>query len=260
MPLSGPRGMADVDNTRKAPQKKKKPIGGTGTGNTTPAVSPRESAPASGIPADLPGPTPGSQGTVPANVPGDTRRPGTAFGQQYIGAMYPDLYANPDWMANDWMRGQGIDPLASGGMGKVYDDLAQIIPQLWMLTQGTGGPQHNEYGGFLDFAGQMLNQYSTPGAGVISPSVISNLFNAPQGSTLNAMLNNPSADPTQQMNTLLGLIGGGLATGMPGPIAGAYMGQAEQMGQDWASGKAKGQGGTFADYLKNQGFADLFNY
>lgn len=200
----------------------------------------------------------GSAGLAPELASSESIRPRSSFGQQYIGASYPDLWTNPEVLAGDWMGGQGITPQGGGGMWKVYSDLAQVMPQLFQLTQGTGGPKGATFASFLDYANQFLNQYSTPGAGTVSPSVVGNLFTAGDNSPLGAMLNNPQLDPAQQANLLLGLMGAGLATSMPGATAGGYLGNAEAMAQQWMGEKAKGKGGTFQDYLASQGYADLF--
>ncbi len=188
-----------------------------------------------------------------------TVTPNSAFGKQYIGANYPDLYANPDVLATDWMSQNGINAGNAGGQLKVFNDLAAAMPQLFFLTQGAGGDLKNSsYANFLDYAQQFMDLYSTPGGGTISPDAIGNIFNNDPNSGLSKLLNDPSADTGQQINTLMGLLGGGLATSMPGAIASSVMGSAEQLAKEFQAMKYKGGTGTFADYLKSKGFDQQF--
>jgi hypothetical protein len=206
-------------------------------------------------------------GNVPALQGSDSARSNSAFGQQYVTQPFQnDIFSNPETLATSWLQGQGVDPLAGGGLPAVYQDLAQILPQLFVLTQGgQGGPGSAAGVGvnsFLDYVNQFLNQYSTPGSGTVSANVIGNLFGGAgqQGSLISNIVNDPSADPSQQADALLGLLGSGLGASLPGPIANAYLHQAQAMGQQFANKQWQGGKGTFADYLKNNGFADIFNF
>lgn len=234
--------------------------GGQAAGATSPPSTMGLTSPRKGS-GDGPLPTSSgrSSGSAPPLTASDTIRPSSGFGQQYVGASYPDLWSNPDVLAADWMGQNGITPQGGGGMWKVYQDLSQVMPQLFMLTQGMGNPDQASFASFLDYANQFMNQYSTPGAGTVSPNVVGNLFSAGGNSPLGAMLNNPDLDPSQQANLLLGLLGGGLATSMPGAAASGYTGQADALSKQWMAQQAKGgKGGSFADYLQQNGFADLF--
>lgn len=204
---------------------------------------------------------PGDTTTTEPLFGSDMQTPRSSFGQQFKPASFPDLYTNPEVLASAWMGGKGIDPQTSGGMHKVYQDLAQVMPQLFQLTQGGGGFDQAGFASFIDFANQFLNQYSTPGGGVISPSAVGNIFSAGDNSALGMMLNNPSLDPSQQANLLLGLVGGGLATSVPGALASAAMGNAEAMAGDWMAQQAQARPGretSFTDFLRQNGFDQLF--
>lgn len=195
------------------------------------------------------------------NVPMSTPR--SALGQDYTGAYYPDLFSNPDLLAQKWGDMAGLTPQNGGGMQKVYQDLANVMPQLFFLTQGANGNQASdvEYARFLDFAESFLNGMSTPGGGNISSDVIGNIFSAGGDSPLSKFLNNPNLDTAQQMSNLLGLVGGGLSTSMPGAMASAYAGDAEQLAKQWynqQASSAPGQSTSLVDYLRQQGFGDLF--
>lgn len=204
---------------------------------------------------------PGGTTNAPPLTEMDMQRPSSAFGQQFKPASFPDLYTNPEVLAAAWMGQNGTSPQQGGGMYKVYSDLAQVMPQLFQLTQGGGGFDEAGFASFIDFANQFLNQYSTPGGGVISPSAVGNMFSAGDNSALGMMLNNPSLDPAQQSNLALGLIGGGLATSVPGALASAAMGNAEALAGQWMAQQAQsrpGQETTFTDFLRQNGFDQLF--
>ncbi len=157
------------------------------------------------------------------------------------------------------MNQNGINAGNAGGMQKVYNDLAAAMPQLFFLTQGAGGDLKNSsYANFLDYAQEFMDTYSTPGGGTISPDAIANIFNNDPNSGLAKLLNDPSADPSTQIRTLMGLLGGGLATSMPGAIASSVMGDAEQLSREFMALKAKGQGTNFTDFLRSKGFDQQF--
>lgn len=189
--------------------------------------------------------------------------PRSQLGAGYTGAYYPDLFSNPDLLAGKWLDQVGMNPQAGGGMQKVYEDLANVMPQLFFLTQGAEGNQASdvEYARFLDFAESFLGGMSTPGSGNISSDVIGNIFSAGGDSPLNKFLNNPNLDTAQQMSNLLGLVGGGLSTSMPGAMASAYAGEAEQLAKDWYNKQASStpdQATSLVDFLRQAGFGDLF--
>lgn len=193
-----------------------------------------------------------------------TVRPNSAFGQGFDPDMYGDLKANPDILASQWMDQQGIDPMASGGMAKVWGDLSAVMPQLFYLTQGLGA---NGAGAgdtsFLDYAGDFMNQYTSTGGGAVGSNVLQNLFNGPdQNSVLGQMINDPSQDPATQARTVLGLIGSGLATNMSGASGSAIMGRAQQLATEWMREQATNGANTitFPDFLKQNGFSEQFNY
>lgn len=235
------------------------------TGTTT---SPRGSGTSSGGKmgeATGGGPAPGGRRKVPPLQPENSQVSNSAFGQQYATQPFMnDIFSNPETLATSWLQGQGVDPLKGGGLPAVYQDLAQLLPQLFVLTQGTQGGQGSAAGvginSFLDYVNQFLNQYSQPGSGTVSPDIINNLFSNGDNSLLSNILNDPSADPSQQADALLGMLGAGLGASLPGPIANAYLHQAQAMGQQFANNQWKGGKGTFADLLKDNGFADIFNF
>lgn len=196
----------------------------------------------------------GTQSTVPPLSGLDTQQSRTPFGRSFSEDMGLDVFANPEIASNQFMRNQGMDPLRGGGMTKVMNDLAAVMPDLFFLTQG------NRVGGaleglgapsFLDFAGEFLNNMGTPGGGYIAPSVTANLFSKAD-SPLQAFLNDPNADTATQINRLLGMMGAGLQTTIPPQILAAVMGQAQQAGTDFMTDLSQGnqRGSTFADALR----------
>lgn len=208
-------------------------------------------------PATLPSVADSGLKNAATNVPPmhgmDTQTARTAFGKQFTPDMGLDVFANPEVAATQFMRNQGMDPMRGGGMTKVMNDLAQVMPDLFFLTQGTGVKGAGMGLGapsFLDFAGQFLNGQSTPGGGFVSPDIIGNLFGK-QDSPLNAFLNDPNADAATQISRLIGMMGAGLQTTIPPQILQAILGTAQQSGTDYMADQATGKrGGTFADALK----------
>ena len=176
--------------------------------------------------------------------------------------MYDTLFANPQVLANDWMTGAGVTPQGSGGLYDVYQQLSQVMPPLWYLSQtgGAGGGSEADLGQFLDFADAFMNQMSTPGGGAIDPSVIGNLFNAERDVAAGRMLNDPEASPEQQAQRLLGLMSAGMSGMAPGAASG-YMGDMQALANAWLGNQAragKGQGGTFQSHLSRKVSPDLF--
>lgn len=207
------------------------------------------------------GNAPGADTNVPTSpLMGTTNSvPNTPFGQQYnnLNKMGSDLFNNPDVLASGYLNSLGIDPMHAGGMNKVYSDFAQTLPQLWLLTQGmgsmAGGAGIPDFSNFIDYAGQALGAGGTPGAGVLSPSVVGQgIFGAPQDSAVYGFLNDPNADPESQVSALLGLLGGGLQGSLPAPVLSALMGQAQNAGNQYINQLAQQgtpTGQNFSDFL-----------
>lgn len=174
---------------------------------------------------------------------------------------FGDLYRDPTLARAAWMESQGLDSQRAGGMTRILDDLAQYAPQLWQLTQlgNVSGEEDITFAQYLDFVDQYLRDYTkTPGegGGLYSPSIIGDtLFGNLEGSTLDLLLNNPNADPATQVNQVLGLVTGGLATSVPGDIANAILAALDEEGSLFAATSRLG-GGTFLDRLKNGEMGD----
>jgi hypothetical protein len=195
----------------------------------------------------------GSNDTVARPAGLDTLSARTPFGKSFAEDTALDVFANPEAVSTQFMRNQGMDPMRGGGMTKVMSDLAAVMPDLFLLTQGgRSGLEGVSAPSFLDFAGNFMNQMGTPGGGFISPGVINNLFDAGSDSALGAFLNDPNADTPTQIQRLLSMMGAGLQTTIPGPILAAVMGMAQQGGTDFLTDISQGnrRGSTFADYLQ----------
>lgn len=141
-----------------------------------------------------------------------------------------DFFTDPGMAATLWQSKNGYDPSRSSGAAAVFDDLAQYAPGLWELTQGaTTNKTDMDFAQYLDFVDRYLSDYSTPfgeGGGLYdASSLMGNLFNGslPQGSGLDAILNDPLMDVNQQRSALLGVIQAGLGTSLPGSIVNSIM-------------------------------------
>lgn len=255
--LRSPQGMSG--DSAKSAKKKKRGVASPRDTLSTSAGSggPRDAGPSGG--AGSPAVTSPRDGNAPPLAASPSLRPNSAFGQQYIGAMYPNAFQNPEVLAGNWMGSQGITPQGGGGMWSVYNDLAREMPQLFYLTQGMGGNADAlSYASFLDYAGQFLNQYSTPGGGTIAPSAVLNLLGAGGDSQLGMILNNPDLDPEQQAGLLLSMMESVLSTSLTPLAASAAMGNANASAQQWADQKYQGRGGTFQEFLNSSGLMDMF--
>lgn len=194
----------------------------------------------------------------------DYTRPNQALGRDVDFGYYPDLFQNPDLLAQKWGEMNGLTPTTGGGMQKVQQDLAAIMPQLFYLTQGNGTDASSyEYAKFMDFANEFMNSANGVGgaSGAPSSDMIANIFNSSPDSMLQQFLNNPNLDTGQQMNNLIGLIGGALSSSMPGASASALMAQADQLGKSWFNQQSEaGAAGnqSFTDFLRQAGFDKYF--
>ena len=207
--------------------------------------------------------------TVPVLQDQPGLKPRTEFGQQFDPDAYPDLRANPELLAQAWMKNQGIDPNASGGMTKVWGDLASVMPQLFYLSNGRGANVSTATDqAFLDYASDFMDRYANSpaagGAGAISPNILMNLFNGSTdpNSVLGGMLNDQSQDGATQARTVLGLLGSGLATSMSGAAGSAIMSRAQQLANEWQLQQSTNGANTmtFTDFLKSKGFDQQFNF
>jgi hypothetical protein len=244
-----------------APQSPRGGTPGNAPGGGNMGALPRRSQPRSGRQPTNTGQSPDNTST-PTNalVGTQTTTARTPFGQQFgnIDKMGSDLFNNPDVLGSEFLSSLGIDPMHAGGMSKIYEDFANALPQLWLITQGMGsmggGGGIPDFTNFVDYAGQALGAGGMPGASVLDPSAVGNaLFNAPNDSAVYGFLNDPNADTSQQISALLGLLGGGLQNSIPSPVLSAIMGQAQEAGRQFLGNQAKQEtptGQTFADFLR----------
>lgn len=241
IPTPGPSGGGAVPNVTAAPRRNNNGGGGGGNGgggNGTGNVS-NPAAPLDDIPKQH------------TNSPiWDTVDPG----------LYGQFFNDPGVAATKWMGANGIDSNRSGGAAAIFDDLAQFAPALWELTQGGNGASTDlTYAQYLDFVDSFLKDYSTSvsegGGGQYDPrAMMQNLFGAgPQaGSGLDKILNNPSLDPGQQRDVLLGMVNAGLGSTMPGNLVSAIMAGIDNDAKSWQANFDLDDPQALLDYLKTK--------
>lgn len=197
----------------------------------------------------------GGGGSIRQTVPDlqnyPTLQPGTDFGQRFDALANPMLRANPAAIGRAWMMDAGLDPQAGGGATVLFDEIADAIPILHILSQTQGGLSSTSDAAMLDFAKMFLDQMTTPGGGV--PNLAANIFSAGPDSGLSAIINDPTLDAAGQAANLLDFLRAGLGITDTGPVANAMYNMALSQSANYIAqqGRNVTSGQTFADYLRN---------
>lgn len=271
---------------RAARRKRKRSKTGQGTNAPNPAA-PNESTPITSL-GDYTGqgPSGGGAGGGSGNTgwdaakgndtvapPLDMSNLGTSTPSRSVwgdvpGALYADYVQDPSLAAVKWMENMGIDANRSGGMAAIFDDLANLAPQLFTLTQqgGQAGDEGAGFGSYLDFVDEFLNTYgrsADAGGGAFRPDMVGDILFGGEGynpdSPLGYSLNNPEMSAAEQINNLLGFSSAGLSATMPGNIASAIMQQMNYEAKKWqANQDPLNPSGTLTDYMKGTGVGNYF--
>lgn len=215
---------------------------------------------------------PGGNGNVNGTLkPGPQINPTggarTPFGQQMANIYTPGggadlLRNNPGAAVNEWYRFNNIDPMMSGGLYKVQSDLADRLGALFDLV---GGQDATDNGAFLDFLGQMLTQYATPGGKEYSANDFARAFagNFQPGGDLTgfgSIIASPSLSPEQQVRNTQSYLSAALSGTMSPAMMSGIMNQADYLGDQFIGNAARGQSqSSYAQDVVDQILSQLFS-
>ncbi len=191
------------------------------------------------------------QSTQSSAVPaGSNSQQYSLFGIPLLPAYASAPYNDPSLIANAYFSQPGMNPYAGGyGAAQAF---AEALPTQSLFMQGLGSVGQ----GYLNYAGNQMQQAMTPGGGVLSAGTFwDQIFTTDKSAPAYQLLHNqtPGQEASVVTNTL-SAIHYGLETSTPAPVLNALMSRVNFLGQSWMTGHMTGQISVdFPTYMAQNG-------